>query len=159
LIVDRADITQTFRRLLFSPIRQARYNPEAQSAPRPSQENEYMTKKEMARDIAEQTGLPQLQMLEVVRKTLDAVVATLITERRIELRGFGVFEVKKRSARKARNPRTGETVLVPERLVVTFSPGKEMNDRIGAPAETSVPLGLTNQRQKDAMLRNDHRPR
>ena len=102
-----------------------------------------MTKKDIARAIAEQTGLPQLQMREVVQKTLDAVVASLINERRIELRGFGVFEVKKRSARKARNPRTGERVFVPEKLVVTFSPGKEMNDRIGAPAATSAEMSDT----------------
>jgi hypothetical protein len=49
---------------------------------------------------------------------------------RIELRNFGVFEVKKRAARKARNPRTGEKVFVPEKFVVTFKPGKEMEERV-----------------------------
>jgi nucleoid DNA-binding protein len=97
-----------------------------------------MTKKEIARTIAEQTGLPQLQAHEIVQKTIDAIVATVIIQRRIELRGFGVFEVKKRRARKARNPRTGETVFVPERLVVTFNPGKEMSDRIGALVELNA---------------------
>ena len=95
-----------------------------------------MTKKDIARAIAEQTGLPQLQMLKIMQKTFDAIVTTLVTERRIELRGFGVFEVKKRSARKARNPRTGEKVFVPEKFVVTFIPGKAMNDRVGTPAKT-----------------------
>ncbi|MCA8996479.1 MAG: integration host factor subunit beta, partial [Planctomycetaceae bacterium] len=43
---------------------------------------------------------------------------------------FGVFEVKKRAARKARNPRSGERVDVPEKFVVTFKPGKEMEERV-----------------------------
>ena len=55
-----------------------------------------------------------------------------MTDGRIELRNFGVFEVKKRAARNARNPRTGDKVLVPEKYVVTFKPGKEMEARVGA---------------------------
>ncbi len=54
----------------------------------------------------------------------------MVEERRIELRNFGVFEVKKRAARKARNPRTGDKVYVPEKYVVTFKPGKEMEERV-----------------------------
>ena len=50
---------------------------------------------------------------------------------RIELRNFGVFEVKQRKPRKARNPRTGEKVKVPAKLVVTFKPGREMEERVG----------------------------
>jgi hypothetical protein len=46
------------------------------------------------------------------------------------LRNFGVFEVKRRAPRKARNPRTGAKVFVPEKFVVTFKPGKEMEDRV-----------------------------
>jgi integration host factor subunit beta len=55
----------------------------------------------------------------------------LATEGRIELRGFGVFEVKKRKARKARNPRTGEAVLVPETSTVSFKAGREIQERVG----------------------------
>jgi len=51
-------------------------------------------------------------------------------EKRIELRNFGVFEVKQRKARKARNPRTGERVDVEPKNVVTFKPGKEMEERV-----------------------------
>ena len=53
-----------------------------------------------------------------------------LRRKRIELRNFGVFEVKKRAARKARNPRTGQRVDVPEKYVVTFKPGKEMEERV-----------------------------
>jgi hypothetical protein len=54
----------------------------------------------------------------------------LLEERRIELRNFGVFEVKRRKPRKARNPRTGERVDVEAKNVVTFKPGKEMEERV-----------------------------
>jgi nucleoid DNA-binding protein len=54
----------------------------------------------------------------------------LLNEGRIELRNFGVFEVKRRRARKARNPRTGEKVNVPARMVVAFKPGREMQERV-----------------------------
>ena len=89
-----------------------------------------MTKSDIANAIAAKTGVPAIQVKEIVQKTMDAIVATLIAERRIELRGFGVFEVRQRAARNARNPRTGEKVFVPEKLVVTFTPGSEMEGRV-----------------------------
>jgi len=89
-----------------------------------------MTKKDIARAIAATSGVHANQAQEVVQKTFDAIVATLIAKRRIELRGFGVFEVKKRAARNARNPRTGEKVFVPERLVVKFTPSAEMEGHL-----------------------------
>ncbi len=89
-----------------------------------------MTKKEIVRTIAEEIGLTQLKTKEIVQKTFDAIVETLVEDHRIELRNFGVFEVKKRAARKARNPRTGEKVDVAEKFVVTFKPGKEMEERV-----------------------------
>ena len=89
-----------------------------------------MTKKEIVKTISEEIGLTQLKTKEIVQKTFDAIVETLVEDRRIELRNFGVFEVKKRAARKARNPRTGDKVSVPEKFVVTFKPGKEMEERV-----------------------------
>lgn len=103
-----------------------------------------MTKKEIVKTISEECGLTQLKTKEIVQKTFEAIIDTLVTERRIELRNFGVFEVKKRAARKARNPRTAERVDVPEKFVVTFKPGKEMEERVlqlqaEAAAQTSTP--------------------
>ena len=89
-----------------------------------------VTKKEIVKTISEEIGLTQLKTKEIVQKTFDAIVDTLVEEKRIELRNFGVFEVKKRAARKARNPRTGEKVFVEEKFVVTFKPGKEMEERV-----------------------------
>ncbi|MCH2200730.1 MAG: integration host factor subunit beta [Fuerstiella sp.] len=89
-----------------------------------------MTKKEIVKAISEELGLTQLKTKQIVQKTFDAIVETLVTDHRIELRNFGVFEVKKRAARKARNPRTGGAVEVPAKFVVTFKPGKEMEERV-----------------------------
>ena len=55
-----------------------------------------MTKKEIVKQISDDTGLTQLKTKEIVQKTFDAIVETLLEEGRIELRNFGVFEVKRR---------------------------------------------------------------
>ncbi len=89
-----------------------------------------MTKKEIVKRISERSGLTQLKTKEIVQWTFDAIIETLITEKRIELRNFGVFEVKRREARKARNPRTSAEVLVGPKNVVTFQPGKEMEEQV-----------------------------
>ena len=89
-----------------------------------------MTKKEIVKTISEKIGLTQLKTKKIVQETFDAIVESLVEEKRIELRNFGVFEVKKRAARKARNPRTGDKVSVPEKYVVTFKPGKDMEERV-----------------------------
>src|ERR671915_1392111 len=94
-----------------------------------------VTKKEIVKTISEEIGMTQLKTKEIVQKTFDAIVETLVEDGRIELRNFGVFEVKQRAARKARNPRTGQRVDVPEKYVVTFKPGKEMEERVRLLAE------------------------
>jgi nucleoid DNA-binding protein len=89
-----------------------------------------VTKKEIVKQISERIGLTQLKTKDIVQQTFDAIVDTLLEVGRIELRNFGVFEVKQRKARKARNPRTGDKVDVPPKNVVTFKPGKEMEERV-----------------------------
>ena len=99
-----------------------------------------MTKKEIVATIAEEIGLTQLKTKEIVQKTFDAIVATLVRDGRIELRNFGVFEVKRRAPRKARNPRTGDKVYVPAKNVVTFKPGKEMEERVRQMDPANLPI-------------------
>jgi nucleoid DNA-binding protein len=89
-----------------------------------------MTKKEIVRSIAERLNLTQLQTANIVQNVFESLAETLVTEGRIELRNFGVFEVKKRKARKARNPRTGEEVQVKEKNVVVFKTGKALEDAL-----------------------------
>jgi integration host factor subunit beta len=101
-----------------------------------------MTKKDMAKAIADKTGIPQAQVAVIVQRVFDGITETLLSEGSIELRNFGVFEVKQRKPRRARNPRTGEHVHVPARRVVTFKPGKEMAKRVRrlamVPGETAA---------------------
>ena len=89
-----------------------------------------MTKKEIVKTISEETGLTQLQIKGIVQRTFAAIIETLVEEGRVELRNFGVFQVKPRAARRARNPRTGLEVEVPEKFVVTFKPGKQMENSV-----------------------------
>lgn len=89
-----------------------------------------MTKKEIVKKISEDANLTQLKTKEVVQMTFDAIIETLVTEGRIELRNFGVFEVKTRKPRRARNPRTNEPVEVEAKNVVTFQPGKVMEEKV-----------------------------
>jgi integration host factor subunit beta len=98
-----------------------------------------MTKKEMAREIADEMNQPQTLVQEIVQRVFDGIIDTLEAERRVELRNFGVFEVKQRKPRTGRNPRTGEKVLVPAKFVVTFKPGREMEERVGQ--LTALPAG------------------
>jgi integration host factor subunit beta len=93
-------------------------------------ETAIVTKKEIVKKISEDIGLTQLKTKDIVQRTLDAIIHTLVSEGRIELRNFGVFEVKVRAPRKARNPRTGDKVYVPSKNVVTFKPGKEMEELV-----------------------------
>jgi len=85
-----------------------------------------VTKKDIVRIVSERLDQTQLLTKEIVQKTFDVIIETLVKTDRIELRKFGVFEVKHRAARIARNPRTNQQVKVDEKFVVTFKPGKEM---------------------------------
>jgi len=89
-----------------------------------------MTKKEIIKYISDSVGLTQVETRKVVQGTFDAIIEAIAQRGRIELRNFGVFEVKIRKARKARNPRTGEEVSVPEKRVVIFKPGRLMEEKI-----------------------------
>lgn len=94
-----------------------------------------VTKKEIVRHISEKFTtedfkLTQLLAKDIVQEVLNEIVQALLTQKRIELRKFGVFEVKRRKPRKARNPLTDETVEVPAKNVVTFKPGKDMEDQV-----------------------------
>jgi integration host factor subunit beta len=89
-----------------------------------------VTKKEIVKRISEELKIPQLTVKDIVQRTFDSVIDALSTEGRIELRNFGVFKVTTRAPRMARNPKTGDRVPVPQKKVVCFKPGKEMEDKI-----------------------------
>ena len=88
------------------------------------------TKKAIVSAVSEKLNLTQLQTKEVVQSVIDCIADTLVEERRIELRNFGIFEVKKRAARNARNPKTGDKVKVKEKHIATFKAGKTLEKAI-----------------------------
>ena len=89
-----------------------------------------MTKKEIAIRVSDKTGIKQIVTKKIIQKTLDEIVDILATGQTIELRNFGVFKVKSRKPRTARNPRTGESVPVPAKKSVAFKPGLVMKQKV-----------------------------
>ena len=89
-----------------------------------------MTKKEIVQTISDETQIDHAIVRDVVQRCLDTMIDIVTTQGRLELRNFGVFQVKRRAARKARNPRTNQEVLVPEKVVLTFQAGKNVTKRI-----------------------------
>jgi integration host factor subunit beta len=89
-----------------------------------------MRKRDIVLKISQDTGIKQVVVKEIVQRTFDTILETLKEGKRIELRNFGVFQIKRRKRRIGRNPKTGEVVPVPEKRVVTFKPGLEMKKYI-----------------------------
>jgi integration host factor subunit beta len=90
-----------------------------------------MIKSELVTKIAEQNPhLYQRDVENIVNAILDTIADALARGDRVELRGFGAFAVKRRDARTGRNPRTGETVPVEEKVIPVFKTGKEMRQRL-----------------------------
>ncbi|MBD3426302.1 MAG: integration host factor subunit beta [Candidatus Omnitrophica bacterium] len=85
-----------------------------------------MTKKDIIMKIAEETNLKQVEVKEVVQRTFDMIIESLRQGDKVELRNFGIFKVKTRKGRLGRNPRTGESVTIPDKKVVSFKPGMKM---------------------------------
>jgi len=99
--------------------------------PGTKQRNQYMTKRDLVVRISEETGLVQQNVLDVVQKTLDYISDAVTKGQKVELRNFGVFEVKIRKARVGRNPNApAADVPIPPRAVVKFKPGKEMREAV-----------------------------
>jgi nucleoid DNA-binding protein len=94
-----------------------------------------MTKADLVEQVAEKTGLTRTDVAVVVDSFLDTIKRSMEEGHNIEIRGFGTFKIKLRKARKARNPRTGEVVPVPDRKVPVFKPSNEFKNMI-----TKLPL-------------------
>jgi len=87
-----------------------------------------MRKYDIVVKISQETGIQQIIVKKIVQKMLDIIIETLRNKQRIELREFGIFEIKKRKKRIGRNPKTGKIIPIPERFVVTFKPGLKLKD-------------------------------
>lgn len=89
-----------------------------------------MTKRDLAVNIAQKTGITQSLIQKVVDALLSEITETLAQGQGIELRNFGVFKIKNRKERIGRNPRTGETVSIPPKKIVYFKVGKILKERV-----------------------------
>jgi nucleoid DNA-binding protein len=84
----------------------------------------------MAKVIAQELGMSQAQIQQVTQRVFSEIVEMLVQKGCINLPPVGVFEIKKSKSRPARNPRTGEKVLVPGRAIVTFKLDRDMEERV-----------------------------
>ncbi len=90
-----------------------------------------MTKRELIEKLAERTKNLSQKDAEIVVKTIfEAMTEALASGDRIEIRGFGSFQVKERRRKEGRNPRTGEKVMVKPKKVPFFKVGKELRERV-----------------------------
>jgi integration host factor subunit beta len=99
-----------------------------------------MTKSELITLLS--ARYPQLVAKDMdlaVKAILDVVTASLAADQRIEIRGFGSFGLNKRPSRTGRNPKTGEKVLVPAKMVPHFKAGKELRERVNPPVADDLP--------------------
>ena len=89
-----------------------------------------VSKKEVCKWVCERTGYNADQVGAIVQTFMDQIIERLRRGDRLEFREFGVFALKRRKERNARNPKTGDVVQVPARTVVTFKPGKRMKESV-----------------------------
>lgn len=100
-----------------------------------------MTKRDLVMRISDETGLAQVQVAHALEKAFDAIIASLSRGEGVEIRNFGVFEVRHRRPRVGRKPTDPSKLYqIPARAVVKFKPGKEMKEIVmkqASPAHTA----------------------
>ena len=113
-----------------------------------------MTKRELVIEVAEKLGYTQNEVSDVVQATLDSVTDALAEGNRLEIRNFGVFELKVRDARIGRNPRTGDAVPIQKKRVAVFKPGKALKEFV----ESTVPDSADDLAAQERAARAETRP-
>ncbi|MEW6107276.1 MAG: HU family DNA-binding protein [Bacillota bacterium] len=91
-----------------------------------------MNKAELVAKVAEQTGARRKDVEKVIGATLEAVESALASGDKVQLVGFGTFEVRERAARTGRNPRTGASIKIAASRVPVFKAGKALKDKVAA---------------------------
>ena len=87
-----------------------------------------MNKKQLVKQLASKFGIKEKEAKVVVETTFDAIVNALEAGEKVQITGFGTFEVKSRSERAGRNPKTGETVTIPASKYPAFTASKSLKD-------------------------------
>jgi len=91
-----------------------------------------MNKKELAEEVSNDTGLSFRQSWDAVNSVLNAIEKALKSDGKVNLVGFGTFLAHKRKAREGRNPRTGESIMIPSSRTPKFTPAKNLKDALKA---------------------------
>ena len=94
-----------------------------------------MNKKELIAAVAEKADVSKKDAEAVVKAALETVTAALAAGEKVQLIGFGTFEVKKRPARTARNPRTGAEIKIAASKAPAFKSGKALKEKVNTPAK------------------------
>lgn len=89
-----------------------------------------MNKTELIEAVASKAEITKAEAIKVVNATLESINAGLVADGKVVLVGFGTFEVRTRSARTGRNPRTGEKLKIAASRVPAFKPGKDMKESV-----------------------------
>lgn len=92
-------------------------------------------KNTIVQNVANLLGMKVVDVKRVVDAFLDEVQFQIASGNRVHFNNLGIFETRKRKARVGRNPKTGETVHIPERVVATFKPTKELKDAVNKPMQ------------------------
>jgi DNA-binding protein HU-beta len=87
-----------------------------------------MNKSDLAKAVADNTGMSKAQAGEAVDATIDAIVSAVKSKDNVQLAGFGTFYAKHREARQVRNPRTGETMMSKAKTSAAFRPAASLKD-------------------------------
>ena len=90
-----------------------------------------MNKTELIAAVAEKTGLTKKDAERVVNATVDTITESMVKGDKVQISGFGIFEVKSREARVGRNPRTKQTIQIPATRLPVFKASKALKDTIG----------------------------
>lgn len=89
-----------------------------------------MNKSELVKDVAERADLSRKDATDAVDAVFGTITEALSKNEKVQLVGFGSFEVRSRAERKGRNPQTGEEIKIPATLIPAFRPGKTLKDAI-----------------------------
>lgn len=108
------------------------------------------SKRQLARTVAKETGLTQVQALAVTEALLEAMSKAIVEHERLELRNFGIFEVAQQGKRKLKHPVTGEPVLVPAQKVVRFRASKALKQSLNS-SDWDKLLEMTNEFEQELL--------
>ncbi|WEV36184.1 HU family DNA-binding protein [Lactobacillus sp. ESL0677] len=89
-----------------------------------------INKSELTKEVAAKTGLKQKEAEEVIDAFIDSIKDNLTKGEKVQIIGFGSFEVRQRAERKGRNPQTGKALTIPATQVPAFKPGKALKDAV-----------------------------